>query len=164
MINSHQLFLQMEEERSRSPNVLREDFIPTFIVNLLRSHLCCSEQSTIQQSTSRGKPTENLPERHVSPMSSENWTDDSLMEELADFESSFLIPDEKIGVVNQVLTFAVDVVNMFGVDVQEFWKIFYEGVRSSTIKVLGLKKCCQCFVSFHIAVVSSIVRTLVPDG
>jgi hypothetical protein len=119
------LFLQMESERDKVPHVLREDFVPSFIVSLLRRKLCDSNDTTTIDESNHME----LGTLGAKFSVGDKWTDDSFLEDFADVESSLLLENERtVEYVNRVLAFGTEALSMFHVDYRRFIKTFIEEV------------------------------------
>lgn len=112
------LYILCEKERETQPHVLREDFIPVYVANLLRDKLCRNEESTVV----------HQPPAQIS-LSFDQWGEDSLMEEYVDFEGSFLLPNQTLDFVHRVLKFAKEATELLQVDSRKILDCVVEQVH-----------------------------------
>ncbi|OXA47060.1 Fanconi anemia group A protein homolog [Folsomia candida] len=138
------LYILCEKERETQPHVLREDFIPVYVANLLRDKLCRNEESTVV----------HQPPAQIS-LSFDQWGEDSLMEEYVDFEGSFLLPNQTLDFVHRVLKFAKEATELLQVDSRKILDCVVEQLEFPCLELLWLLD-----VKYRIASLSSYLMTL----
>lgn len=108
------LFHQMESERARIPNVLIEDFIPIFVVKSLH------EKLSIKGSDSHKADSQEDDDSM--------WTNNTLLEDNADFEGVFFLSLDSLNHVGSVLKFANEVMGCYRVHKTKLSRYFTEEV------------------------------------
>jgi len=136
-VNSN-LYLRMEEEREKVPRVLRQNFIPSFVISLLREKLGGLDSPDPDSGNKAGGGCGGgglvaghqwNKNKNFWSETEDKWTDDSLLEDFAELEGSLLFEDESaLEFVHQVLSFGVNVMDVFEVDRRKFVKCFMSEV------------------------------------
>lgn len=121
------LFLKMEAERARIPNVLRDEYLPVFVVKCLREKLVQDEGST-GESDLQGEEGGKKYAFMKAFTEDSCWTDNSFLEDNVDFEGVFLLSEENLNFVGRYLKFAKNAMDCFSLNKNNIGRHFTQEV------------------------------------
>ncbi|CAL8100703.1 unnamed protein product [Orchesella dallaii] len=129
------LFILMESERAKIPNIVRNDYIPIFIVKYLNERLSADDSSGGDVSL-KSKLRKNG--FGLFGTDETMWTDDTFLEDNIDFEGIFLLSNENLNYVGRTLRFAKEAYECFSLDRKHFGRYFTDEFEYPCLEMLYL--------------------------
>ncbi|ODM91106.1 Fanconi anemia group A protein [Orchesella cincta] len=123
------LWCRMESERAKIPNIVRDEYIPIFIVKCLHEKLEPGDAGgvVLKKFGAFNHTTEES-----------MWTDDTFLEDNVDFEGMFLLSKENLNYVGRVLRFAKEAYECFHLDKKHFGRYFTDEYEHPCLELLYL--------------------------